>query len=209
MAGGSSRSRSRSPEPPARRRVERAAGPAEPRFEPGPDAGDEDQQREAEELVTITLERLPQFTDPEYAYAQGYRSIRDAATGHEHFMKWELIDDGRMLDPDHPESLVYEVDRETGEKRLAAAMFMANRGDTLDSVPDIGGPLVHMGRRTSHRGRGPYYLYFSGIGLGFLIWGEVPAWTTLGGAAVVIGAGLYNVHRERVRRAAERRAGAG
>ncbi len=45
-----------------------------------------------------------------------------------------------------------------------------------------------------------------GIGLGFLIWGEVPAWTTLGGAAVVIGAGLYNVHRERVRRAAERAA---
>lgn len=101
-----------------------------------------EQQREAEELVTITLERLPQFADPEYAYAQGYRSIRDAATGHEHFMKWELIDDGRMLDPDHPESLVYEVDRNTGEKRLAAAMYMANGGDTLDTVPDIGGPLV-------------------------------------------------------------------
>ncbi|HEX6425091.1 MAG TPA: hypothetical protein VFZ79_16520 [Acidimicrobiales bacterium] len=33
----------------------------------------------------------------------------------------------------------------------------------------IGGPLVHMGRRTSHRGRVPYYLYFSGIGLGFLM----------------------------------------
>jgi hypothetical protein len=32
----------------------------------------------------------------------------------------------------------------------------------------------------------------------------VPAWTTLGGAAVVIAAGLYNVHRERLRRAAER-----
>ncbi|MCO6415590.1 DMT family transporter [Siccirubricoccus sp. KC 17139] len=43
-----------------------------------------------------------------------------------------------------------------------------------------------------------------GIGLGYLLWGEVPAWTTLGGAAVVIGAGLYNVHRERVRRAEER-----
>lgn len=42
--------------------------------------------------------------------------------------------------------------------------------------------------------------------LGFLIWGEVPAWTTLGGAAVVIGAGLYNLHRERVRRAEERAA---
>lgn len=101
-----------------------------------------EQQREAEDLVTITLDRLPQFADPEYAYAQGYRSIRDAATGHEHFMKWELIDDGRMLDPDYPESLVYEVDRATGERRLAAAMFMANRGDTLDTVPDIGGSLV-------------------------------------------------------------------
>ena len=43
-----------------------------------------------------------------------------------------------------------------------------------------------------------------GIGLGFLIWGEVPAWTTLGGAAVVVAAGLYNVHRERLRRAEER-----
>lgn len=33
----------------------------------------------------------------------------------------------------------------------------------------IGGPLVHMGRRTNHRGRVPYYLYFAGIGLAFLM----------------------------------------
>jgi drug/metabolite transporter (DMT)-like permease len=43
-----------------------------------------------------------------------------------------------------------------------------------------------------------------GFGLGFLIFGEVPAWTTLIGAAIVIMAGLYNLHRERVRRAEER-----
>ena len=43
-----------------------------------------------------------------------------------------------------------------------------------------------------------------GLLLGFLIFAEVPAWTTLTGAAVVICAGLYNVHRERVRRADER-----
>lgn len=48
-----------------------------------------------------------------------------------------------------------------------------------------------------------------GLFIGFVIWGEVPAWATLGGAAVVIGAGLYNVHRERVRRARERAALAG
>ncbi|MBK1658737.1 DMT family transporter [Paracraurococcus ruber] len=45
-----------------------------------------------------------------------------------------------------------------------------------------------------------------GILLGYLIWGDVPAWTTLGGAVVVVGAGLYNVHRERLRRAEERAA---
>jgi drug/metabolite transporter (DMT)-like permease len=43
-----------------------------------------------------------------------------------------------------------------------------------------------------------------GLLLGFLIFAEVPSWTTLTGAAVVICAGLYNVHRERVRRAEER-----
>ena len=43
-----------------------------------------------------------------------------------------------------------------------------------------------------------------GFALGFLIFGEVPAWTTLAGAVIVILAGLYNLHRERMRRAAER-----
>lgn len=33
----------------------------------------------------------------------------------------------------------------------------------------IGVPLVQIGRRTSHKGRRPYYLYFCGIGLGFLM----------------------------------------
>ncbi len=41
-------------------------------------------------------------------------------------------------------------------------------------------------------------LVWGGV-LGFLIWLEVPAWNTLAGAAVVIAAGLYNLHREQVR----------
>lgn len=45
-------------------------------------------------------------------------------------------------------------------------------------------------------------LLWGGI-LGFLIWSEVPSWITLGGAALVIAAGLYNLHRERVRRTEE------
>lgn len=43
-----------------------------------------------------------------------------------------------------------------------------------------------------------------GLALGFAIFGEIPAWSTLGGALIVIAAGMYNVHRERVRRAEER-----
>ena len=37
--------------------------------------------------------------------------------------------------------------------------------------------------------------------LGFLIWSELPSWLTVSGATLVIVAGLYNLHRERVRRA--------
>jgi len=101
-----------------------------------------EQQAEAENLVTISLEKLPQFADIPTIEAMGYRSIGDAGTGNEHFMKWDLIDDGRVLDPDYPESLVFDVNRETGEKTLAAAMYMANLGDTLDMVPALGGELV-------------------------------------------------------------------
>jgi drug/metabolite transporter (DMT)-like permease len=39
-----------------------------------------------------------------------------------------------------------------------------------------------------------------GLVIGFAIWGEVPAWVTLAGASLVIAAGLYNLHRERVLR---------
>jgi drug/metabolite transporter (DMT)-like permease len=45
-------------------------------------------------------------------------------------------------------------------------------------------------------------LPFGGL-FGLLVFAEVPSGTTLLGAAVLVGAGLYNWHRERVRRAAE------
>lgn len=43
-------------------------------------------------------------------------------------------------------------------------------------------------------------LIWGGLG-GLLVFGEVPGWATLAGAAVVAAAGLYNLHREQVRRA--------
>ena len=99
------------------------------------------QQARAENLIAITLIRLPQFADPKVAEANGYHSIGDAITGDEHYINVNYFDDGRILDPDHPESLVYEPDGKGG-KKLAAAMFMLAPNQTLADVPDIGGKLT-------------------------------------------------------------------
>jgi hypothetical protein len=97
---------------------------------------------DAEALVTATILKLPQFADITKDVALGYRSIGDGLSGWEHFINWAYVDDGRVLDPDYPESIVFKVDLSTGQKTLAAAMFMANPGTTLETVPKIGGALV-------------------------------------------------------------------
>ncbi|MCU1497081.1 MAG: hypothetical protein JWM47_1034 [Acidimicrobiales bacterium] len=99
------------------------------------------QQARAENLVAITLARLPKFADVKTATDNGFSSIRDAMTGHEHFINWDYIDDGRTLDPDFPESLVYEV-LPGGGRKLVSAMFLLAPGTTLDNTPDLGGALT-------------------------------------------------------------------
>jgi hypothetical protein len=99
-----------------------------------------EEQLRAEQLVTDTVLALPKYRDPAVAYADGYRTVGDSVTGYEHYVNWPLEHDGRILDADHPESLVYRVD---GAKRtLVAAMYVLEPGYTLDNVPDIGGPLT-------------------------------------------------------------------
>lgn len=98
------------------------------------------QQAAAENLIAITLIRLPKYADVAVAEADGFRSIGDGLTGHEHYINWDYIDDEHVLNPDYPESLVYDT---TGdEKRLVSAMFMTKRGVSLDDVPEVGGPLT-------------------------------------------------------------------
>ena len=98
------------------------------------------QQAEAENLVAVTLLRLPQWADAAVAEAAGFRSIGDGFTGHEHFINEAFLDDDVTLDPDRPESLVY--DTTAGSRRLVAAMYMLKRGTPLEDVPDFGGGLV-------------------------------------------------------------------
>jgi hypothetical protein len=101
-----------------------------------------EEQARAENLVAVTLYRLPQFADTATAEAHGYHSIGDAGTGFEHFINWTYINDDKTLDPDYPESLVYRVQRRTGTKTLEAAMYMLPEGQTLATVPDVGGKLT-------------------------------------------------------------------
>ena len=68
------------------------------------------------------------------------KSIGDAVTGDEHLINWGFINDDHVLDPDHPESLVYNV--RSGHRELESAMFMLPPGSSLDKVPDIGGALT-------------------------------------------------------------------
>jgi hypothetical protein len=100
------------------------------------------QQAAAENLVAETVVRLPRlWSDYHAAEAAGFHSIGDAITGFEHFINWNWINDNVTLDPDHPESLVYQPQPD-GSKKLVSAMFMLPDTVALDKVPDIGGALM-------------------------------------------------------------------
>jgi hypothetical protein len=125
-----------------------AAAPASKPYDPTqpidlsgfPDVTPE-QQAAAENLVAVTLVRLPHWSDYKVAEAAGFHSIGDAITGHEHFINWDWINDDVTLDPDHPESLVYQP-MPDGSKKLVSAMYMLPDTVKLEDVPDIGGALM-------------------------------------------------------------------
>jgi len=96
--------------------------------------------RRAETLIENTIRDLKRFQTPEAAYAAGYRSIGDAVTGDEHYVNWSYANDGHILDPKRPESVVYE--RVNGKQQAVAAMYGMPFGSTFADVPDVGGPLT-------------------------------------------------------------------
>ncbi len=105
-----------------------AAVPTKP-FDPtqpidlsGVDGVTPEQQAAAENLVALNVVRLPQWSDYKVAEAAGFHSIGDGSTGFEHFIKWDSINDDVALDPDHPESLVYQPQPD-GSKKLVSAMY--------------------------------------------------------------------------------------
>ncbi len=100
-----------------------------------------EQQAAAENLIAVTIVRLPQWSDYRVAEKAGFHSIGDGGTGFEHFINWDWINDDVTMDPDHPESLVYQPQPD-GTKKLLSAMYMLPDTVALADVPDIGGALM-------------------------------------------------------------------
>lgn len=88
-----------------------------------------EQAARATTLIQSAQRDLPKYAKTSAAMADGYLSIGDGLTGFEHFIKYSLLTDGRVLDTTAPESLVYEVNG--GVKTLVSAMFIANPGTPL------------------------------------------------------------------------------
>ena len=94
----------------------------------------------ANHLLNATITDLRQWNTPAEAEAAGYRSIGDGVTGDEHYVNWSYVDDGHILDPQRPESIVYEV--RNGRQQAVAAMYMLPFGSSFANVPDVGGGLT-------------------------------------------------------------------
>lgn len=88
-----------------------------------------EQAARATTLIQSAQRDLPKFAKFSDAEKNGYVSIGDGATGFEHYIKYSLLNDGRVLDTTAPESLVYEVKGTV--KTLVSAMFIANPGTPI------------------------------------------------------------------------------
>jgi len=99
------------------------------------------QRARAEDLVFRTRTVLPKFATTDIAIANGFSSIQDSSTGVEHYVNWSYINDEHELNPDYPESLVFQVGP-NGQRTLVSAMYMLGDSYTLETVPDIGGSLT-------------------------------------------------------------------
>lgn len=99
-----------------------------------------EQQARAENLLASTVMLLPKWSDPAFDTANGFVSIHDGGSGTEHYVNPAFMADDTILDPNKPESLVF--DTRVSPKRLVAAMYMMTPGATLADVPDLGGALT-------------------------------------------------------------------
>lgn len=92
-------------------------------------------------LISRTEAALPAFADPTYLESIGFHDFgAPAPGGYIHYINNSWIDDGRILDPTHPESILFQrvTDPGTGTSHLEvrAAMYFLPTGTTMNNLPD-------------------------------------------------------------------------
>jgi hypothetical protein len=99
----------------------------------------EEQRHQLLDLIDRTEEALPaNFADVETAVAAGFHDFGVTVGGYAHYINNAWIDDEHVLDPEHPESLVYRVNWDgSGEStyELVAAMFLLPSHHDMSTIP--------------------------------------------------------------------------
>lgn len=91
-------------------------------------------------LIHETEADLPAFSDPSSLAALGFHNFgAEAPGGYIHYINNSWIDDGHILDPTHPESLLFQETwdpaTQTSTEKLVAAMFFLPTGTTMSNIP--------------------------------------------------------------------------
>jgi hypothetical protein len=92
----------------------------------------------AARLVGDVQSGTRRFADVAVARAEGYREIMLDSRGLAHYHNQAYFLDGRVLDPERPEQLIY-LERPTGETQLVGVMFLMRPGEP---GPRVGGALT-------------------------------------------------------------------
>jgi hypothetical protein len=97
------------------------------------------QQAAADKLVRDNkAANATRFATAAQARAAGFISIGDGPSGVTHYEHPKWRRDGREMDVNYPEALVYK----TSTQRLQTVMYILEPGKTMDDVPDIAGNLT-------------------------------------------------------------------
>ena len=93
----------------------------------------------ADALVAASTLALQKYRDPNAAVADGYRPLGFEPNGVNHYINQAYLSDGRMVDPEHPESILYGRKRD-GSMYPIGVMYMTS--SATERGPRIGGCLT-------------------------------------------------------------------
>ena len=101
----------------------------------------EEQQMTLLDLIDRTEAELPAFADPEELVQMGFKDFGAVAPGgYVHYINWDWFDDPYILDPSHPESVVFQQvwndETQEVELNLVSAMFFLPNQYDLTNIPE-------------------------------------------------------------------------